>query len=186
MDLFTGVSFNDLKGLGRTREYYVWRGMMARCYTTKIQEKQPTYKGCTVSDEFLIFSGFYNWYQKQYGADLNFEIDKDLLFKGNKQYHPDKCVLLPKEINSSLRTRKKSRGDLPIGVCRGKSGSYIAKLNDSSGIRHLGTFKTPEQAFQAYKVAKEDRLKLLANKYRDQIDPRAYEALLNYKVEITD
>ena len=186
MDLFTGVSFNDLKGLGRTREYHVWGNMMARCYTTRIQEKQPTYKGCTVSDEFLIFSGFYNWYQKQYGADLNFEIDKDLLFKGNKEYHPDKCVLLPKEINSSLITRKKMRGNLPIGVSLSQSGSFIAMMNIGGATKYLGTFKTPEQAFQAYKQAKENHIKLLAEKYRDQIDPRAYEALLNYKVEITD
>ena len=186
MDLFTGVSFNDLKGLGRTREYHVWGNMMARCYTTRIQEKQPTYKGCTVSDEFLIFSGFYNWYQKQYGADLNFEIDKDLLFKGNKEYHPDKCLLLPREINGALKTNKATRGDLPIGVFKIKNGGFGAAMSERSKLKHLGTFKTPRQAFSAYRKAKKSYLKSLAEKYRDQIDPRAYEALLNYKVEITD
>ena len=38
-------------------------------------------------------------------------------------------------------------------------------------------FSTPQEAFHAYKVAKENHIKLLAEKYRDQIDPRAYEAL---------
>ena len=34
--------------------------------------------------------------------------------------------------------------------------------------------------------AKELRIKEVANKWKDQIDPRAYEALINYQVEITD
>lgn len=59
-------------------------------------------------------------------------------------------------------------------------------MNIGGATKYLGTFKTPEQAFQAYKHAKENHIKLLAEKYRGQIDPRAYEALLNYKVEITD
>ena len=42
------------------------------------------------------------------------------------------------------------------------------------------------EAFNAYKKAKENYLKELANKWKGKIDPRAYEALMNYEVEITD
>jgi oligoribonuclease (3'-5' exoribonuclease) len=45
---------------------------------------------------------------------------------------------------------------------------------------------TELEAFLAYKHAKEAYIKELANKWKDQIDPRVYDALMNYQVEITD
>ena len=51
---------------------------------------------------------------------------------------------------------------------------------------HLGSFKTELEAFNAYKQAKEAFIKEQANKWKSEIDPRAYEALMNYTVEITD
>ena len=50
----------------------------------------------------------------------------------------------------------------------------------------IGSFKTEIEAFNAYKEAKEAFVKEQANKWRDEIDERAYNALMNYKVEITD
>ena len=51
---------------------------------------------------------------------------------------------------------------------------------------YLGFFKTELEAFNAYKQAKENFIKEQANKWKSQIDLRAYEALMNYQVEITD
>ena len=53
-------------------------------------------------------------------------------------------------------------------------------------VTYLGMFKTVEEAFQAYKQAKEAYIKEVANKWKDQIDNRVYKALMNYQVEITD
>ena len=50
----------------------------------------------------------------------------------------------------------------------------------------MGFYCTPEEAFYAYKQAKEDYIKEVANKWKDQIDPRVYEALMNWTIEITD
>ena len=46
-------------------------------------------------------------------------------------------------------------------------------------------FKTELEAFNAYKKAKEAFVKEQANKWKGQIDDRAYNALMNYTVEIT-
>lgn len=51
---------------------------------------------------------------------------------------------------------------------------------------HLGYFKTELEAFNAYKQAKESFIKEQANEWKDQVDPRAYEALMNYTVNIND
>ena len=47
-------------------------------------------------------------------------------------------------------------------------------------------FNTELEAFNAYKTAKESFIKEQANKWKGKIDERAYEALMSYKVEITD
>lgn len=188
MRLVQGIGINDVPGSRKTKEYSLWASMLNRSYDEKLHQRQPTYLDCETSSEFLVLSKFLDWCQNQVGFNQKgFELDKDLLVKGNKEYHPNKCVFIPGEINLFLRTRKKKRGDLPIGVTLFKNGKYMASCNNLSRKRvYLGLHETPEQAFQAYKHAKENHIKLLAEKYRDQIDPRAYEALLNYKVEITD
>ncbi len=62
----------------------------------------------------------------------------------------------------------------------------MATIKQKKKTAYLGKFSTPETAFQAYKIAKEQAIKDMANKWKDQIDPRAYDALMNYQVEITD
>jgi hypothetical protein len=53
-------------------------------------------------------------------------------------------------------------------------------------LKYLGTFDTPELAFQAYKTFKEAHIKAQAEVYKDSIEPRAYQALLNYEVSLDD
>ena len=112
-----------------------------------------------------------------------FALDKDILIKENKVYSEDTCCFVPQEINALFVKRDKLRGEYPIGVSFHKSrGMLRATLNN----KHLGYFNTVEQAFQVYKQAKEDYIKEVANKWKDQIDPRVYDALVSYQVEITN
>ena len=64
--------------------------------------------------------------------------------------------------------------------------NWVMVSKSKSGSEHLGYFKTEIEAFNAYKQAKESFIKEQAEKWKDKIDPRAYEALINYTVEITD
>lgn len=66
------------------------------------------------------------------------------------------------------------------------SGNYGAVVSKFGKTERIGTFCTIEEAFLAYKREKEKYLKQQAEKWKSQIDPRAYEALMNYQVEITD
>ena len=50
----------------------------------------------------------------------------------------------------------------------------------------MGLFNTEIEAFNAYKTAKEAFVKEQANKCKLQIDEIAYNALMNYEVDITD
>ena len=63
----------------------------------------------------------------------------------------------------------------------------MAQVNKNKGKQeHLGYFKTELEAFNAYKQAKEAFVKEQANKWKGKIDDRAYEALMNYQVNIDD
>ena len=176
-----------------TKEYDLWYSMLRRCYSDKYQKKQPTYKGCGVSDNFKSYEYFYDWCHKQIGFDNDgngnpFQLDKDLLITGNKVYSETTCVFLPQEINQVLTKSTASRGEYLIGVYWSKTHkAFAAQVSKSKGKKeHLGFFKTELEAYNAYKKAKEAFVKEQANKWKGKIDERAYEALINYTVEITD
>ena len=177
-----------------TKEYALWKGMLQRCYSdTNVcdtsKKKQPTYEGCEVSNNFKSYEYFYEWRNKQVGFNnKDWQLDKDLLIKGNKVYSEYSCVFIPQEINKILTKNTASRGEYLIGVCWSKKGgAFVAQVNKNKGKQeYLGLFNTEIEAFNAYKTAKESFVKEQAEKYKSQIDPRAYEALMNYQVEITD
>ena len=81
-----------------------------------------------------------------------------------------------------------SRGKHLIGVSWHKTRkAFEARVSKNKGKQEfLGYFKTELEAFNAYKTAKETFVKEQANKWRGKIDERAYNALMNYTVEITD
>ena len=172
-----------------TKEYSLWMNMLVRCYSDAYKKKQPTYGGCEVGDKFKSYEYFYEWCHIQIGfANKGWQLDKDLLIKGNKVYNESTCVFLPREINLLLTKRESMRGEYLIGVCWDKTNkAFKAKVSKNKGKReHLGFFKTEIEAFKAYKTAKESFVKEQANEWKSQIDIRAYNALMNYTVEIDD
>ena len=163
--------------------------MLQRCYSDTLKKKYPTYEGCEVSDNFKYYEYFYEWCHKQIGfGNEGFHLDKDLLIRGNKVYSESTCVFLPQEINSLLTKRTSLRGNHLIGVYWDKTHkAFIALVNKNKGKQeHLGYFNTEIEAFKAYKTAKESFIKEQANKWKSQIDSRAYKALMKYTVNIDD
>ena len=173
----------------QTKEYKLWTSMLVRCYSDSFKKKHPTYEDCEVSNNFKSYEYFYEWCHKQVGFNnKGWQLDKDLLVKGNKVYSENVCIFIPKEINTLLVKREASRGEYLIGVSWHKTKkAFVARVNKNKGKPEwLGLFKTEIEAFNTYKTAKEAFVKEQANKWKSQIDERAYEALMSYTVEITD
>lgn len=174
-----------------TKEYNAWKNMFYRCYNEEFHEKQHTYKNAIVCDEWLLYENFYDWVHsqenfEQWLLESNWELDKDILVKGNKIYSPETCCLVPKNINTLFAKANKTRGELPIGVYKMECGKYTATCGRKS--HYVGICDTAEEAFILYKEYKENIIKQAAEEEYDKgnIIKSCYEAMINYKVEITD
>ena len=176
-----GVMFKD------TNVYKIWSRMLERCYSKANKSYRYSYRHCTVSSFFLDFSNFRSWCIEQTGfGNDDWQLDKDILVRGNKVYSEDTCCFVPREVNLFFTKADKIRGKYPIGVHWIKrSKKFGACIYIGKNI-NLGTFDNEWSAFLAYKKAKENRAKELANKWYGQIDDRVYDKLMNYKVLITD
>ena len=184
-----GTKYPSREGDRNTKEYLLWKNMLKRCYSDDFKKKNPTYIDCEVSDNFKSYEYFYEWCHKQIGFSVDgFELDKDLLIKGNKVYSETTCVFLPREINLLLVKSTASRGEHLIGVrWHKRDKTFVARVRKNKGKQEcLGLFKTELEAFNAYKTAKEAFVKEQANKWKGKVDPRAYEALTNYTVDVND
>src|SRR5690554_6524483 len=133
--------------------------MMKRSYDTKYHAEKPTYRDVTVCKEWHNFQNFAEWFHEQPNAGTKgFELDKDLLIIGNKQYSPNSCSFTPSAVNSLIGNRYSTKSDLPAGVSR--SGKlYCSSLSIEGKSVCLGFHFTVEDAHQAYKQAKERNIK---------------------------
>ena len=180
----------------RTQEYAKWKGMLGRCFDNKYKEKKPTYKDVTCCNRWLCFANFledlevlkqeYNW-----GDDEKLNLDKDILNKGNKIYGLENCILVPDYINFLFIKSDAKRGDYPIGVSYHKGAKkYQANCRINGKQTSLGLYSTPEQAFNAYKIAKENEIKRIANECVSKgyivKGSRLYNAMISYQIEIDD
>lgn len=169
----------------RCKQRELWVRMLDRCYSKG--KNKPTYEGCSVSENFKYYPFFKEWCEKQIGFDVKgFALDKDILVKGNKVYSEDACVFVPQEINNILTYKKSTNKGLSASVALQKSGRYSVSFRKDRITQNLGRFDTPEEAFQAYKQVKESYIKEVAEKWKENIDPKVYEALINYQVDMTD
>lgn len=182
-----------------TKEYRAWREIIRRCFDEKLKEKYPSYQNVTCCSDWLYYEKFYEWLHSQENFDewltgKRWEVDKDIILKGNKIYSPETCFLVPHNVNCLFIKSNSSRGEMPIGVVkRERNGKckYEAHCNNplTEKLEHLGEYLTPEDAFYlGYKPYKENLIKQVAEiEYsKGTISKKCYDAMMNYEVEITD
>lgn len=173
------------------KAYSYWHSMIVRCYDKRYQKNQKTYEDCAVCNEWHNFQNFAKWYYNNYYEinDERIQLDKDILFKGNKIYSPDTCCFVPQRINNLFTKNNKIRGKYLIGVNYNKRKRYknfSSCLNENGKQKFLGYYETELEAFKVYKKYKEKYIKEVADEYKDKIPKVLYNAMYNWKVEVTD
>ena len=168
-----------------TKAYATWRNMLKRCYNSACQKLYPTYIGCSVSNEWLYFPNFKEWFDANYVE--GWHLDKDLLLNGNKIYSPDTCIFAPRQINLLFTDSGRSRGEYPIGVYFHKNtGKFMAHVSIDGKEQHIGYFTNVDEAHKAYLIAKKANVIRMANEWREKIQPKLYDALIRKADELTN
>jgi len=170
-----------------TFEYITWRNMLKRCYNKSSLIQRPTYKNCKVCEEWKNFQIFAEWVNNYNGITKGYDLDKDIIDKNSKIYNEKNCIFIPAFLNSLIhRTYRHKK--LPLGVSYDKEKKkYESYCQNENGKKyHLGYYKSIDEAFYQYKKYKEYLIKKNAIEYKNKISVIAYEALMNYEVEITD
>lgn len=156
--------------------YYMrWKGVIDRCYSEKIHEKVPSYKDCYVCDEWLTFSNFKLWMENQDWKGK--ELDKDILFIGNKIYSPETCIFIDKHVNVMIAPKKKSDNGFMIGVSNyhPHKNLYSASITDHRGkLRCIGVYEGQYQAHLAWQKAKINQYNIVIG---EQSDKRVIDGL---------
>lgn len=188
--LILGVATNSggkYKSTGKmANAYRAWYGMLRRAYCPKYHAGKPTYVDCSVTEEWLDYQEFANWFEGHEYSNRGYELDKDLLLPGNKIYAPDRCVFVPRELNNLLIDSGAARGQYLQGVSLNKRGNnFRARIVINGKLGHLGCFDTEQEAYHAYKEAKEANVKRMANHWKNDIADEVYHALMRWQLEDT-
>ena len=141
--------------------YKIWQGMLKRCYSEKFQQRNPAYKDCYVCEEWLLFSNFRSWMERQDWEGK--ELDKDILTLSSNIYSKNTCTFIPKWLNIFLSDNPE--GTYLKGVIYKKKTDdmlneltkpFYARINDrlNNTRRFLGSFSTEKQAHKAWQLAK--------------------------------
>lgn len=168
----------------KAKAHTVWYNMLSRAYNPKYQAKQPTYIGCSVTDEWLEYQEFAGWFENHEYSNRGYELDKDLLLPSNKIYAPDRCVFVPRQLNSLLTDSGAARGQYLQGVYFNKRwNKFVAQICINGKKKNLGYYGNELEAYHVYKKAKEENVKRMANLWRDDIADGVYYALMNWELE---
>jgi hypothetical protein len=180
-----GVGINDVHDeKARCPAYLVWAAMIQRCYSEELQKQWPTYKDCSVCEEWHLFSNFKKWfYNPDNGYRKGYHIDKDIIIKGNRVYSPETCCFVPPYINYLFTNRAPRSNGLPRGVYhrKGKRSDSYYYMSYIYGKRIIsGKFSSVEEAQVAYSQYKSNHIKALAIEYfnRGEITERVFNALM--------
>lgn len=197
------VGFGKYPPSKNEKLYSLWRSIFTRCYNKDYHKDKPTYIGCTVSDVWHNFQNFAEWCESQSGYGLkDYELDKDLLLRGNKIYGPEYCCFVPSYVNSIFSLSDDIRGEPPIGVSLGKytktkGQRYIAQVKSKrlpikTLPRYIGSFSSIEEAHKGWQVAKswviQETLKIYSkeiafnSKIADRLLDEAWNLLYNSSI----
>ena len=142
--------------------YQTWLNMLSRCYGTNKNVYTPSYSGVSVCEEWLKFSEFKSWMEKQEWEGK--ELDKDL-FGDGLLYKSENCCFISKQMNLLVSSFRHSSG-----VSRYKDGKrWRAYYYDPVSKKQVG-LGLYESFEDAAKISQSTRVDVYKKKVLDNIN----------------
>lgn len=149
--LVQGVGINDASYSVRPKSsrndpcpfYMRWSDMLKRCYSEKFIKTRPTYDNCIVCHDWIYFSNFKAWMEKQ-DWEGN-ELDKDILVPENKVYSPETCLFVPPPVNNFFKGLKTNA----VYYDNDRAKFRVAVNN-----KFIGRYDTEDEALESYSLHK--------------------------------
>lgn len=173
----------NYKILSNRKKHNRFSNMKSRCGKA-YQKKNPRYKGTFIWEGWLKYKTktFFVWLDNNYyevdGEQM--DVDKDILQYGNKQYHPDLCLVVPHSINVFFENIEVGKTNITYNS---KTGKYVVKITD--GKKNIGAtdIDSYNEALDIYCDIKQGILVNKAKALKEQIPEKVYKALMNTDVK---
>ena len=177
------INMIGLKKLNKDEKSSRYFNMKARC-GKEYQDRNPRYYGTFMCDKWLNDrEAYYKWLDNNYyevdGEQM--DIDKDILQYGNKQYHPDLCLVVPHSINTFFENIEVGKTNIIQSVITKK---YKVKIYDNGEWIRANNIDTYNRALDIYCDIKQGILVSKAKALKDQIPDKVYKALINTDVKV--
>lgn len=171
----------------KTKACQLWENIRLRLQALPEmnESKFGKYLTVTIDESWKDFQSFAEWVNCKTIPE-GWVLDKDLL--GCNRYGPESCVFLPDEVNKALSTKVRVRGEFPLGVSLNKNtGKFDIQYDCKNPEFHFRAYaETVMPAWLGYKKSREGYIRHLAVKYKTDLDPVAYQALLGYVITLED
>ena len=135
-------------GLTHNKWYSVWGGIIGRCYKPQNKSyKNYGARGITVCEEWLDITTFIAWAEATHPNIEGVSLDR---IDNDKGYSPENCRWADRTTQNTNQRMREDNTSGVKGVYYHKSiGKWVASIGVESKLKHIGSFKTLEEAVLA-------------------------------------
>ena len=128
--------------------YKTWHNMKNRCYNPKFKQYEDYGgRGITVCAEWLDVRNFIMWVDTDSNWEEGLSLDR---INNDKGYDPDNCIFSTRTIQSINQRQQSNNTSGYVGVTwDNRVSKWRARINMFKKEKHIGTFKTKEEAVLA-------------------------------------
>lgn len=147
------------------------------------QLQNPRYEGTYMCSEKNKYDTFFVWLDNNYyeiDGEVQMDIDKDIILYGNKQYHPNLCLVVPHSINTFYETLEVGKTNIKYSS---KTKKYRVVVKDKDNNIVSENIDTYNEALDIYCDIKQGILYNKAKALKNVAPEKVYNALMNTDIK---